>query len=84
MAGQRTHVDVAPRRTYTVLLLPDDDGFMVEVPALPGCFTQGATADETIERAKEAIRAHIAGLEADGELVPEDVPRAPILTLVSV
>ncbi len=60
----------AGERRYTVVLPPDDGGYMVTVPALPGCFTQGATVEQALDRAREAIRTHIAGLEADGELVP--------------
>ena len=59
-------------RTYTIVLEPEESGgYMVLVPALAGCFTQGRTIDECRERAAEAIAVHIAGLEADGEPVPE-------------
>ena len=59
---------------HTVVLHPDPDsgGYGVDVPALPGCFTQGAIRQEALERAHEAISAHIAGLLADGEPVPEE------------
>jgi len=53
------------------------------VPALPGCFTQGKTVEEAMERAAEAISVHIAGLEADGEAVPEE-HEAPRLVTVTV
>ena len=63
-------------RTYCVVLEwndedPENPGWVVTVPALPGCFTQGNTVDEALERAREAIEVHIAGLRADGEPVPE-------------
>jgi antitoxin HicB len=71
-------------RTYTVVVEPEDTGrFMVSVPALPGCFTQGATVKECAERAAEAIATHIAGLETDGEPVPEE-QGAPRLLKVTV
>lgn len=71
-------------RTYTIVVEPDESGdFMVTVPALPGCFTHGKTIEECRERAVEAIEAHIAGLLADGESVPEEVA-APQLLTVSV
>jgi predicted RNase H-like HicB family nuclease len=73
----------AGARRYTVLLTPDDGGYMVTVPALAGCFTQGATVEQALERAREAIRVHIAGLEADGEPVPEESER-PRLEFVEV
>ena len=71
-------------RTYTVVVEPDEGGgYYVTVPALPGCFTQGRTVDECRERAAEAIEAHIAGLRADGEEVPEEIG-APQLLAVTV
>ncbi|MGH3685944.1 MAG: type II toxin-antitoxin system HicB family antitoxin [Pseudonocardiaceae bacterium] len=69
-------------RTYTIVVEPEDTGgFMVSVPALPGCFTQGATIEECRERAAEAIEVHIAGLEADGEPVPEERGIPQLLTV---
>ena len=56
------------QRTYSIVLEPEEGGgYAVTVPALPGCFTQGKTVEEAMERAAEAISVHIAGLEADGE-----------------
>jgi predicted RNase H-like HicB family nuclease len=69
-------------RTYTILLEPEETGgYMVLVPALAGCFTQGKTVDECRERAAEAIAVHIAGLEADGEPVPEEFGAPQTLTV---
>jgi predicted RNase H-like HicB family nuclease len=36
-----------------------EGGYMVTVPALPGCITQGDTIDEAIEMAKEAIELYL-------------------------
>jgi antitoxin HicB len=69
-------------RTYTIVVEPEETGgFMVSVPALPGCFTQGATIEECRERAAQAIEVHIAGLEADGESVPEEHGTPQLLTV---
>jgi predicted RNase H-like HicB family nuclease len=73
----------AGKRTYTVLLVADAGGYAVEVPALPGCFTQGATREEALANAREAIRVHIRGLEKDGEPVPVETER-PATELVEV
>ena len=72
-------------RRYTVLLLEDKDqgGYWVEVPALPGCYSQGDTLDEALRNAREAIELHIAGMLADGEPIPED-PGAPRVESVEV
>lgn len=60
-------------RVYTVALLREDDGgYSVLVPALPGCFTQGPSLAEALDRVKEAIACHIESLEAHGEPVPDD------------
>jgi predicted RNase H-like HicB family nuclease len=42
--------------TLTVKISPGEDGwFVAEVPALPGCVSQGKTREETICNVKEAI-----------------------------
>jgi antitoxin HicB len=59
------------QRTYTIVIEEEEGGgYYVTVPALPGCFTRGATEEECQRRAVEAIEVHIAGLQADGEPVP--------------
>jgi predicted RNase H-like HicB family nuclease len=61
-------------REYTIVLDPDEKGrgYTVLVPALPGCITQGRWREEALRRAREAIAAYIASLEADGEPIPEE------------
>ena len=65
-----------PRQlTYTVRVHradPDETGYWVDVPALPGCFTQGETIEECLERAREAIECHIEGLARIGKPIPDD------------
>jgi predicted RNase H-like HicB family nuclease len=58
---------------YTVLIHPaEEGGYWAEVPALPGCFTQGETIDETLENARDAIECHLACLREDGQEVAGD------------
>jgi antitoxin HicB len=57
---------------YTVLIYPDDGAYSVTVPALPGCVTWGATLDEAVASAHEAIEGHIAALRDTGQDVPEE------------
>jgi len=41
--------------TYRVLLIETEEGFAVGCPALPGCWSQGATRDEALENIRNAI-----------------------------
>lgn len=72
-------------RVYTVLLTPEPDegGFSVRVPALPGLATQGDTYDEAIAAARSAIAFHLECLEAEGEPIPEE-SAAPQLVSIDV
>ncbi|HYU17572.1 MAG TPA: type II toxin-antitoxin system HicB family antitoxin [Chloroflexota bacterium] len=71
-------------RHYTVILEPEPEegGYSVSVPALPGCFSQGRTVDEALANVRDAIQLHLRGLLEDGEPIPDDV--SPLLALVDV
>lgn len=57
----------------TVFLYRDEDGyFIVEVPSLHGCVSQGETREEALANIQEAIALHIEVLQERGELVPDD------------
>lgn len=48
-----------------VIIEKDEAGYYVaEVPALPGCFTQGKTYEEAISNIKEAIEGWLEVMEA--------------------
>ena len=68
---------------YSIVLEPDPEGlgFTVRVPALPGCITEGATRDEAITNAKEAIEGFIEGLVKAGDPVPRETQPAEIATI---
>ena len=70
-------------RQYTIILEPEPEegGYTVTVPALPGCRTQGESIEECIERAREAIAAWIADTEAAGEPVPIEEVRPQAITI---
>jgi len=58
---------------YTVILVPEEEGgYSVEVPALPGCYTQGESRDEAISMAKEAIELYLESCKAHSEPIPEE------------
>ncbi len=67
----------AKRATYTVIIQPESESefkgyYNAIVPALPGCFTYGATRDEAIQNVREAIELYLDDLEANGEPIPEE------------
>ncbi len=59
---------------YRILIEQDEDGvFVVQVPSLPGCISQGRTRAEAIENAKEAIAAYLESLAAHDEPIPPPI-----------
>jgi predicted RNase H-like HicB family nuclease len=65
-----TYPDLLKR---TVLLYCDEDGyFIVEVPSLAGCVSQGETREEALANIQEAIALHIEVLQDRGEPIPND------------
>lgn len=44
---------------YRVRLIPEETGFSVVVPGLPGCVSQGETRAEALENIKEAIELYL-------------------------
>ena len=59
---------------YRVLIEQDEDGvYVAQVPALPGCISQGPTRSEAISNVKEAIQAYLESLHAHGEPVPPPI-----------
>jgi len=58
---------------YTVILIPEEEGgYSAEIPALPGCYTQGDTKEEAISMAKEAIELYLESCQAHNELIPQE------------
>lgn len=56
---------------YTVKVHPAaEGGYWAEVPALPGCFTQGDSLEEVTARVREAMECHLATLLRHGQPFP--------------
>ena len=52
---------------FKILIEQDEDGwFIVTVPALPGCVSQGRTEEEAKRNIAEAIELHLGALARDG------------------
>ena len=61
--------------TYTVVLWQEAvGGYSVQVPALPGCWTQGETVEEALAMAAEAIAGYLDVLAEDGDACPVEGP----------
>ena len=56
-------------RNFTVLIEQDEDGmYVAKVPDIHGCYTQGKTVHQVMERIREAIQVC---LEAEKEEMPK-------------
>lgn len=71
---------------YTVLFTPDEESgyFVVEVPALPGCVTQGKNLAEAKKNVREAIELYLETLADRKIAFPEDVAPNFLKSKVSV
>jgi predicted RNase H-like HicB family nuclease len=59
---------------YRVFIEQDEDGvYVAEVPALPGCISQGQTREEAVDNVREAIAAYLESLEAHGDPIPPPI-----------
>lgn len=69
--------------TYTIVLTPEAGAYAVSVPALPGCVTVGATVEEALSMAADAIALWIEDLADAGEPIPLETepPRTAIVTV---
>lgn len=70
--------------TYTVVFEPaEEGGFIVTVPLLPGCTTQGETFEEAIKMAKDAISGYVTVLKENKNEIPLE-NQGPIITKVNI
>jgi antitoxin HicB len=56
---------------YPVTLVHEDDEWLATIDALPGCTARGATPDEAIERAADAMAAWLTTARREGKDVPD-------------
>ena len=50
---------------YRVII--EDGIFVAEVPALPGCISQGCTREQTLENIQEAMSVYMESLKSHNE-----------------
>ncbi len=60
---------------YRIVLEPDpeDGGYVVRCPALPGCYSQGNTREEALSNIREAIEAYLESLRKDKLPIPLNI-----------
>ncbi len=52
---------------------PEDGGFIVHCPSLPGCFSQGDTKRKALRNIKEAIEAYLESMLKERLSLPKQV-----------
>ncbi|MEX2494073.1 MAG: type II toxin-antitoxin system HicB family antitoxin [Nitrospirales bacterium] len=68
---------------YRVLLEQDEDGiFVAEVPALPGCISQGQTRGDALKNIQEAIEVYLESLKAHDEPIPPSIAEEVVEVVV--
>ena len=59
---------------FRVILEPDEDGFYVaQVPALPGCISQGKSRVEALKNIQQAIELYLESLREHNEPIPPSI-----------
>jgi antitoxin HicB len=58
---------------FKVELEQDEDGrWSAVIPALPGCASDGDTAEDALQNVEEAARLYVEVLVEDGRAIPTD------------
>lgn len=61
---------------FTVVLEQEpDEGFVVSVPALPGCVSQGDTREDALKNIREAIELYLEDCRESGDPIPSESGR---------
>lgn len=69
---------------YTAIFEPaEEGGYVVYVPALPGCVTEGDTFEEAVYMIKDAIKGYLAVSKKQGLEIPKETDDV-VVTKVSV
>ena len=71
--------------SFTVIIERQPEGeYLVSVPALPGCYTEGSTLEEARAMAADAIRAYCTSLLKHGEPIPIEYAEEQFVGRLSV
>jgi len=70
---------------YTAIFEPaEEGGYIVYIPTLPGCVTQGEDLEDAYQMAKDAIEGYLAVLKETKEKIPEEKPGSVIAKIPAV
>ncbi len=69
--------DVMARPYRKLITGSSEDGYLVEVPDLPGCMTAGETVEEALANLPEAMEAWIATALDLGRAIPQPTASEP-------
>lgn len=69
--------------SYQINFEPDEGGYTVTIPALPGCISFGENIEEATKNATEAIKLHLECLDAHKKLFPVQICKKPCYSAFS-
>jgi predicted RNase H-like HicB family nuclease len=70
---------------YTIIIERQPEGeYLVTVPALPGCFTEGRTLEEARTMALDAISAYVISLQKHSEPIPVESTQEQYISRLTV
>lgn len=69
---------------YTVIFEPaEEGGYVVSVPALPGCISQGETFEEATAMIKDAMKGYLQVLKEEKQEIPQEQSNV-VITQIAV
>ena len=69
----KTSVGVSGYQFSAVFHPAEEGGYVVTVPALPGCISEGDTYEYALINIREAVKAYLESLIRHGEPIPPDI-----------
>lgn len=59
---------------FRVIITQDEDEiYIAECPALPGCISQGETREQALENINDAIKGYLESLKKHNEPIPPSI-----------
>ncbi len=60
-------------QNYTIIVEPDEDGWLAYIPALPACYAPGDTAEEALRELQVVYEMVLEEFTEEGLPLPPDV-----------